>query len=362
MTLDVVPEVFQEEVKSPQLGLMKMCDEIRVTPDSEITEWPCGASRLVIAEFESERQLEAAMTKVISGVNKSWCREITEFRFEKIIFGNFFGIQIFNLFTCIKTITVIDCAWSLRDLAASPSPRIESSYERLAQWKLFRSAHEFVTTIGGMKKIRIEDSQLGVIYRPGCTDFQVSITSVLLASLTDNTEEINLTGNDIFDSHLAFARPLMGKGSPSSLTRVSFSNNSLTDLGLVCLLTGDREYNSVIVDPDRQLFIDLSFNSITLESESVKSILVDALRLNPGVVIDLTGNPIREEVGNSPQLLFTQGSEVRPNPAQSGEGNESSSDSEFVESSSYSEESCSSSDDLSLVSEGSDVLHLLDDQ
>ena len=237
-------------------------------------------------------------------------------------------------------------------------------YEAQAFWSLFKGANPLAQSLKKFKKISITDSNMGLVHRPNTGGEPISFFYMVMAALTDSVETLDFSNNNFWDSHVVFSRPILGPGAPENLKKLNLSRNRLTDLGLIGLLTGDTQFAEPLVSfPEkRNLQIDLSGNRITLASEQAREILKKFILENLGVEIELSGNPICCDIGL--ERVVVNGEMVLD--PQDGKEESSSDDSDYVDaenedSSDSSISETESEDGLSLVSEESDLLHLLDE-
>ena len=366
-----------------------MCECFRVTPGSSFQEWPTSpVTSLVIADCPGSFNLEQVLKRLIQAPRDYWkCTK--QLRLENVFMEKqsvtaLVEFLLYRVSDSLESIEFSICGWFLPSgmrkafvgaYCHSEDPVLSNSCRKyltsfsVENWNMYRAANALVTGIieacdSTIRRIVFNQSDLGIVHRPE-TDGDVSIVSVLFSVLSDTISEIDLSDNLIADTHLVVCRPILGPGSPPGLSRVGLSKNELTDLGLICLLTSDVNFDEPISDSFRaSMMIDLSFNGITLTSDSSFRILNDALALNPHLTIDLTGNPLVRSIEH--RQVFFDDKHAPQQPRRIKEPiNEGSStdDSEFIESSSSSSSSSDSgsSGNVSLVSEGSDLLHLLDD-
>jgi hypothetical protein len=231
-------------------------------------------------------------------------------------------------------------------------------------WDLFKAGRRLALTVGRFPQVSLVSSELGLVHNPFAGAKDVSFFTLMMSSLGNDTVFLDLSDNEICDSHIEHARPILGRFVPPSLLHLSLRSNKLTDVGLTYLLTGDVQYEEVFNDPQRTCFIDLSRNLITLSSAGVRNVLWNFLRRNPRARVDLSGNPLGCSVDGIEGVIFGDGfSQLTAAPIPTAGSLDDSSDSDFVEGSSSEDDSDSSDSGgaLSLVSEGSDILNLLDE-
>ena len=224
-----------------------------------------------------------------------------------------------------------------------------------------------------LSQFNLNGMDLSHLYRPlpdlNCTSPHSFVST--LFSLSGSLKSIDLSGANLYDSFFRCSRSLWGDGGLKGLERLNLANNCLSDMGLIFLLTLDEDFQRVGDSKSLQV-IDLSRNQIQLASPQTLHVLMQCLSLNETLKIVLTGNPlIREDSMSHPRIEFfddfvqdTAASVSSEEQIQSSWVdllNQSDDDSEFVASDSAVANSDSSSDDISLASEGSDIFKMLDD-
>lgn len=216
-----------------------------------------------------------------------------------------------------------------------------------------------------------EATEMGLdcLYRP-FTEFQCQQSFIsTLFSLSSSLKTINLSSGGLCDALFRRVRPLWGAHGLLKLETFCLAKNKLTDQGLLYLLTLDEDCKHVGRNESLKL-IGLSQNQIQLVSDNTMEVVKRCLACNENLKIVLSGNPIsRQNWVPHPQIEFvemhatppplneeTQNSWVDLLLNQSYDDEDSE---EYVLTGSDSAVADSSSEEISLASEGSDLYKLL---
>lgn len=248
-----------------------------------------------------------------------------------------------------------------------------------AHWDLFKTGQVLVTSLfyhcRNLRNLSITRCSLGCMWRPcnnqGYDDTGSCIFSILMALVVKSKiEKLAVEDCDIFDAHL---RDVSVFWSPnSSLRELSLKGNIFSGIGLSHLLTEDGLCDKPAIAPSlRTLYLD---HCLVLEREDLEIDILKRFMLgNPSVSVVLSNNRIYDEsLRDHPQVIMespVETGEVSPDVVVTEETPLESQDSDFVASDSVEasivddleddvESSDSSSDDISLVSEGSDILKM----
>lgn len=211
------------------------------------------------------------------------------------------------------------------------------------------------------------EMSLDCLYRPFTEfDYQQSFISTLF-SLSRSLQTINLNSGGLCDAFFRWVRPLWDAHGLVKLETLCLAKNKLTDQGLLFLLTLDEDCKHVGRNESLKL-IDLSQNQIQLVSDYTVEVVNRCLACNQNLKIVLSGNPIsRQNWFPHPQIEFVDIPTPPPLNAETQNSwvdlllNQSydNEDSEEYVAGSDSAVADSSSDDVSLASEGSDLYKLL---
>ena len=212
------------------------------------------------------------------------------------------------------------------------------------------------------------EMSLDCLYRPS-TEFQYQQSFIsTLFSLSSSLKTINLSSGGLCDAFFRWVRPLWGAHGMLKLETFRLARNRLTDQGFLYLLTLDEDSKHVGRNESLAL-VDLSQNQIQLVSDYTMEVVKRCLACNSSLKIVLSGNPIsRLNWVPHPQIEFV---EMHATPPPLNEETHNSwvdlllnqsydnEDSEEYVADSDSAVADSSSDDVSLASEGSDLYKLL---
>lgn len=248
-----------------------------------------------------------------------------------------------------------------------------------AHWDLFKTGQVLVTSLfyycRDLLNLCITRCSLGCMWRPrnnqGYDDTGSSIFSILMALVEKSKiEKLAVEDCDIYDAHL---RDVPVFWFPkSSLREISLRGNIFSGIGLSHLLTEDVLCEKPALAPFlRTLYLD---HCLVLETEEhAIEILKRFMLINPDVRVVLSNNRIYDEsLRDHPQVIMESPAatgEVSPDVVVTDGTPLESQDSEFFGSDSVEasivddltddlESRESSSDDISLVSEGSDILKM----
>ena len=216
------------------------------------------------------------------------------------------------------------------------------------------------------------------MYRPLTADGTVQSFVSILFSIATKFQYIDLDSSGLLDAYFRDIRSLWGEAGCVSLHTLALAHNKLTDIGLLYLLTTDSGLTRVGVNPNLGR-LDLGSNQISLTVDGVSAVLFACLAANPQLTIVLSGNPIDQmdlvdhlhivfeaiETSDCPSgnTDMNTSEEAAPLAKETNnwanlqlEEDDDEDDSEYV----GSDSAVDTDDDVSLESEGSDMLKVLD--
>ena len=211
---------------------------------------------------------------------------------------------------------------------------------------------------------------LSCLHRP-LQDFECQSFVSILFSRSSSLKCIDLSFGGLYDAFFENIRPLWGELGLSTLELLALPGNNVSDRGLLFLLTVDKQCEEVGRNECSKK-IDLSHNQIQLKCDKTVKILLECLECNPALTVVLAGNAIAQAGFTHARLSFDGAALEAYTEFTNSTGptswtdllnqseDEVDDDSEFEASDSAVADD-DSSEDVSLASEGSDLLKMLDD-
>ena len=311
---------------------------------------------------------------------------------------------LFSHLPSLREFQLVSCDWKYPSLVKDTlplrfSPEFEATFIRdsaywyrsesgdlpgsgRAHFDLFKCGQQLLTNLvrscPDLTHVSANSAGIVSMYRPMTADGTVQSFVSILFSIATKFQYIDLDSSGLLDAYFRDIRSLWGQAGCVGLHTLALAHNKLTDIGLLYLLTTDSGLTRVGVNPNLGR-LDLGSNQISLTVDGVSAVLFACLAANPQLTIVLSGNPIDQmDLVDHPQIVFeavetsdcpsgntdmNTSEEAAPLAVETNnwanlqlEDDGDEDDSEYV----GSDSAVDTDDDVSLESEGSDMLKVLD--